>query len=73
MPTVESPSQRTKVQVTILDRELRTDSVRVSVFKQQSNTKAGGWVDAAVDPPAGTDIETPILARARQLRVAGGS
>lgn len=68
----ESPNERMKVQITILDRELRADGVRVSVFKQQTSAKAGGWVDAAVDPHTNTDIENAILTRARQLRIAQG-
>ena len=68
----ETPNERMKVQVTILDRELRADGVRVSVFKQQSSPK-GGWVDAQVDPRTQIDIENAILTRARQLRIAGGS
>jgi hypothetical protein len=68
----ESPNERMKVQITILDRELRADGVRVSVFKQQTNAKAGGWVDAQVDPHTNTDIENAILTRARQLRIAQG-
>jgi len=67
----EAPTERMKVQVTILDRELRADGVRVSVFKQQTNPK-GGWVDAQVDPHTNTDIENAILTRARQLRIAQG-
>ena len=69
----ETPNERMKVQVTILDRELRADGVRVSVFKQPRSPKAGGWVDAQVDPHTNTDIENAILTRARQLRIAGGS
>ena len=68
----EAPTERMKVQVTILDRELRADGVRVAVFKQQANAKAGGWVDAPVDPHTNTDIENAILTRARQLRIAQG-
>jgi hypothetical protein len=68
----ESPNERMKVQITILDRELRADGVRVSVFKQQTSAKAGGWVDAQVDPQTNTDIENAILTRARQLRIAQG-
>jgi hypothetical protein len=68
----ESPNERMKVQITILDRQLRADGVRVSVFKQQTNAKAGGWVDAQVDPQTNTDIENAILTRARQLRIAQG-
>jgi hypothetical protein len=68
----EQPNERMKVQITILDRELRADGVRVSVFKQQTSAKAGGWVDAQVDPQTNTDIENAILTRARQLRIAQG-
>jgi hypothetical protein len=68
----EAPNERMKVQVTILDRELRADGVRVAVFKQQTNPKGGGWVDAQVDPHTNTDIENAILTRARQLRIAQG-
>jgi hypothetical protein len=67
----ESPNERMKVQVTILDRELRADGVRVSVFKQSQTAK--GWVDAQVDQRTNTDIENAILTRARQLRIASGS
>ena len=69
----EQPSERMKVQVTILDRELRADGVRVSVFKQTQSAKAGGWVDAQVDQRTNTEIENAILTRARQLRIAQGS
>ncbi len=69
----ETPNERMKVQVTILDRELRADGVRVSVFKQQTAPKGGNWVDAQVDPRTPIDIENAILTRARQLRIAGGS
>jgi hypothetical protein len=69
----ETPNERMKVQVTILDRELRADGVRVSVFKQTTAAKGGNWVDAQVDPRTNIDIENAILTRARQLRIAGGS
>jgi len=68
----ETPNERMKVQVTVLDRALRADGVRVSVFKQQQNPKGGGWVDTQVDPHTNTDIEDAILTRARQLRIAQG-
>jgi hypothetical protein len=68
----EQPNERMKVQITILDRELRADGVRVAVFKQQTGPKGGGWVDAQVDPRTNIDIENAILTRARQLRIAQG-
>ena len=69
----ETPNERMKVQVTILDRDLRADGVRVAVFKQTTSPRGGNWVDAAVDPRTNIDIENAILTRARQLRIAGGS
>jgi len=69
---VETPNERMKVQITILDRDLRADGVRVAVFKQQASPKGGGWVDAQVDPRTNIDIENAILTRARQLRIAQG-
>ncbi len=69
----ETPNERMKVQITILDRDLRADGVRVSVFKQQTSPRGGNWVDAPVDPRTNIDIENAILTRARQLRIAGGS
>ena len=68
----EQPNERMKVQITILDRELRADGVRVSVFKQQTAPRGGNWVDAQVDPRTNSDIENAILTRARQLRIAQG-
>jgi len=69
----EAPSERMKVQITILDRELRADGVRVSVFKQQQAARTGStWVDTQVDPRTNTEIENAILTRARQLRIAQG-
>jgi hypothetical protein len=58
-----------KVQITILDRDLRADGVRAAVFRQ---TMAGqrGWVDSNVDPRTGVELENQILTRARQLRIA---
>ena len=68
----EQPAERMKVQVTILDRELRADGVRVAVFKQTQSARGGGWVDAQVDQRTNTEIENAILTRARQLRIAQG-
>ena len=42
----ESPNERMKVQITILDRELRADGVRVAVFKQQQGPRNGSAAPA---------------------------
>ena len=68
----ETPSERFKVNVFILDRTLRADGVKVSVFRQVIG-KSGGWTEAPADAKMATDLENTILTRARQLRsVQGG-
>lgn len=67
----ESPNERVKISVLILDRDLRADGLRATVFRQQ-NAGGRGWVDVAVDPKTGLDVENAILTRARQLRIAQG-
>jgi hypothetical protein len=66
----ETPDERFKVNVYILGRELRTDSVRVAVFRQNRRDRAGEWLDSAVAATTGTNLENEILVRARQMRVA---
>lgn len=64
----ESPAERYKVNVFILDRTLRADGVKVSVFKQVRDG-VGQWADVKVEPKMATDLENSILTRARQLRI----
>lgn len=64
----ETAGERFKVSIFIMDRALRADGIRVSVFKQHRNA-AGAWLDAAVDPMTQSDLENAILTRARQLRI----
>jgi len=67
-----TPSERFKVNIFILNRELRADGVRVTVFRQVKDA-GGQWTDAPVDPKTGRDLENSILARARQLRLSTAS
>lgn len=64
----DSPNERFKVNLYILDRQLRADGVRVSVFKQQRN--GADWRDLSVGPETSGTLEDAVLTRARQLRVA---
>ncbi len=64
----ETPAERFKLTVYILDRVLRADAVKVAVFRQTNDT--GQWADAAVDTGTKTRIEDSILTRARELRIA---
>ncbi len=62
--------ERFKVTAFVLGRELRTDGLRLTVFRQV-RTGGGQWEDASVNPATGADIEGKILARARELRAQG--
>lgn len=64
----EAPSERFKLNVFILDRALRADGVKVSVFKQMRDA-SGQWADVKVESRMATDLENSILTRARQLRI----
>lgn len=58
--------ERFKATAYILGRELRSDGVRVSIFRQVLQN--GQWVDAQVSPVTVGEIENKVLSRARELR-----
>ena len=64
----DKPDEHVKVTVYILDRRLRADAVKVSVFRQVRSTN--GWTDAQVNADTGIKLENAILARARELRLS---
>lgn len=68
----KTPGERYKVNALILDRSLRADGVRVSVFKQRAESGAQGaiWRDLPVDDRLGRKLEDTILQRARELKIA---
>ena len=66
--TPEMPDEHLKVTVYILDRRLRADAVRVSVFRQVRMET--GWIDAQINPDTSIRLENVILSRARELRLA---
>ena len=61
-----NPGERVKVSVTILDRDLRADALRVSASRQVAQN--GGWVDAPVQAATVQRLEDIILTKARDLR-----
>jgi hypothetical protein len=65
-----APNDRMRVTVYILDRRLRADGLKVTVFRQSQTPQ--GWVDAAVNPETAVKLEDAILTRARELRLASG-
>jgi hypothetical protein len=68
----EAPDSRFKANVFILDRQLRADGIKVTLFQQKRDAN-GGWVDAEVNRKTATDLEDAILTRARQLRIASAA
>lgn len=64
----ETPDERFKMTIYILDRQLRADGVKVAVFRQERDEQQR-WADASVAPQTATELEDAILTRARQLRI----
>ncbi len=64
----QSPNERVKVSVLILDKDLRADAVKVSAQRQE--LQGAGWVDAPVRAGTVQKLEETILAKARDLRRA---
>jgi hypothetical protein len=62
----QSPTERVKLTVAILDRDLRADALRVSGTRQVSQN--GAWVDAPLQAATVQRVEEIILTRARDLR-----
>jgi len=63
----DAPAERFKMNVYILGGQLRSDGVRVAVFRQ-TRDRSGGWLDSRVEPATNTQLENQILAHARELR-----
>jgi hypothetical protein len=61
-----SSDERFKATAYILGRELRSDGVRVAIFRQVLQN--GQWVDAPVSAVTVGEIENKVLSRARELR-----
>ena len=61
-----SPGDRVKVTVSILDRDLRADALRVAAARQILQN--GQWIDAPVSAATVQRLEEIILTRARDLR-----
>lgn len=64
----ETPAERFKVNVFILDKQLRSDGVQVKVFRQIR--KGSEWRDTTVADNTAAQMEDAILTRARQMRVS---
>ncbi len=63
-PTADG--ERFKAQAYVLGRQLRSDGVRVQVFRQAY--RGGQWVDQPASSATNSEMEDRVLARARELR-----
>ena len=61
-----TPGERVKLTVSILDQDLRADALRVAASRQIN--QSGVWVDAPVAAATVQKLEDIILTRARDLR-----
>ena len=52
----------------VLDKELRSDAIRVIVYVQTRN--GDNWEDSGIDNILATKLEDLILTRARELRAS---
>lgn len=62
------PSEQIKLAVFVLDKELRSDAIRVVVYVQSRQEDI--WQDAGIDPELAIRLENLILTRARELRAS---
>jgi hypothetical protein len=68
----QTPNERFKATVFILDRRLRADALNVAVTKEERDA-SGQWVSASVAAQTETDLENAILTKARQLNLANAA
>jgi hypothetical protein len=62
----QTPGERVKLTVSILDQDLRADALRVAASRQVN--QGGQWVDAPVSAATVQKLEDIILTRARDIR-----
>ena len=62
------PDERIKLALFVLDRELRSDAIRVIVYIQRNDGVS--WTDAGQDVEMGLRLEELILTRAREIRAS---
>lgn len=62
-----TPTERAKITVYILDKQLRADGIKVTVFRQRAEN--GVWVDQPDQDGAAAKIQDAILTQARYIRL----
>ena len=68
----QTPNERFKATVFILDTRLRADALNVTVTKEVKDA-SGGWTAAPIAAQTETDLENAILTKARQLNLANAN
>jgi muconolactone delta-isomerase len=63
--------ERFRAQAYVMGRQLRSDGVRVQIFRQA--LERGQWVDSPVSAATNSEMEDKVLARARELRSQSAS
>ena len=66
--TSEESKEKFKVVAYILDKELRVDALKVSVFKKLKNEE-GEWVDSNSSKILKNKVEDAILTKARKFKI----
>ena len=64
----ESPEERFKMTIYILDRRLRADALKVAVFREEKSQNE--WRSATTAKGTTTQLENAILQKARELRLS---
>ena len=63
--------ERLRVEVYVLNDQLRADALRVNTYRQTINLATGQWQDAPVNPTTAQSLENQILERALQRQLSG--
>ena len=64
----DKPDERIKLTVFVVDRELRSDAIRVTVHVQTRSGTDGNWSTSFKDEELSRRLEDLILSRAREIR-----
>ncbi len=65
----ENPTERLRIEILILGRTLRSDALKVSIFREAQKSK-GTWVAVPSDPKTSQQFEEAILVHARDMKIA---
>ena len=66
----DSPNERLKITVFVIDRELRSDAIKAVVYIQKRSRENAPWGNTQRDETFARKIEDLILNRAREIRAA---